>query len=754
MPEEFKVWVPEAATRQILQTRVAEPRPHLPSSKQSPTYKLVLTTEWTSLFRTLMEPLYSTLPPGGIRLVKWLHIDKEDQLRCSLVTANLDSSIYIALSYTWSHPENSLWAISGRNNHALQLERKLVVNDQHIVMVGGNLYSALTSAHISGYFEGEGRRDNALWIDKICVNQSNTEDRNTQINQMDTIYTKARWVSIWFGEEDSSTPRVTDMIKRISESAFVEGAKERRYREYPSVHETLQDDPSAATELQRLGLEDVTMEDWSLLIAFYQRRWFTRVWTVQESALSTGNWCLWGSYKFDWPSICKTAEFLVERSIGLEVRIELGKRPGHAPMNFQVLATAQAGLLASEDGKDLRFDNWLALWHHAGAESMNGPLVLDFLLQTTSIHCAEDDRDRIFGLLGIVKQICGQLRLDLPKIAADYTRTTARVFRSTTTTILLGSGSLGTLVRRMCPRAQKLAGLPSWVCDYTATAETESFLSWQDSEGVSPRQPPFSASASTKLGFSIQGKRLQTNCWRYSTVVSVGQRYLEEQGEILFEHDASLVLAKMEQGATAGESIRGLCQVFEALFLALYGTEMPNVEIQLYNYTLAYCCNLRLDAYSNDIPFAETLAAKAPQLKHVLCSDTQGWMPTLAAIEEHFEKFVHRHPDSKDRKAAASTVVVEGGSAFPTTVSVLQDKRRLFLLAQGQFGIGHQDIEVGDRICIVPDGLRMSVILREAEGRHGDCQLIGEAFVDGIMYGEALGLMGERGETWEKVWIV
>lgn len=129
-------------------------------------------------------------------------------------------------------------------------------------------------------------------------------------------------------------------------------------------------------------------------------------------------------------------------------------------------------------------------------------------------------------------------------------------------------------------------------------------------------------------------------------------------------------------------------------------------------------------------------------------------MPTLAAIEEHFEEFKRCHLDVKDRKAAASRTSVKGGSAFPDTTSVFRDKRRLFLLEQGQFGIGHQDVEFGDQVCIVPDGWRMPLILRGVEGRDGYCQLMGEAFVDGIMYDEALGLMEERDETWEQVWIV
>jgi hypothetical protein len=88
-------------------------------------------------------------------------------------------------------------------------------------------------------------------------------------------------------------------------------------------------------------------------------------------------------------------------------------------------------------------------------------------------------------------------------------------------------------------------------------------------------------------------------------------------------------------------------------------------------------------------------------------------------------------------------------------------KERVFFTTEtGMMGLGPLDIEGGDLVCIFP-GYYMPLILRrasidlqgntiqliqlEAGKEHFGCIYFGAAFVQGIMYGEALGLCEERG---------
>ena len=43
-----------------------------------------------------------------------------------------------------------------------------------------------------------------IWVDAICINPVNTEERNQQVQLMDRIFSQATEVSAWLGEDDSA----------------------------------------------------------------------------------------------------------------------------------------------------------------------------------------------------------------------------------------------------------------------------------------------------------------------------------------------------------------------------------------------------------------------------------------------------------------------------------------------------------------------------------------------------------------------
>jgi hypothetical protein len=57
------------------------------------------------------------------------------------------------------------------------------------------------------------RRTLLLWVDSICIDQSNLEERNSQVALMCRVYTQAESVVIWLGEEDESS---TEAVRQIS----------------------------------------------------------------------------------------------------------------------------------------------------------------------------------------------------------------------------------------------------------------------------------------------------------------------------------------------------------------------------------------------------------------------------------------------------------------------------------------------------------------------------------------------------------
>lgn len=67
-----------------------------------------------------------------------------------------------------------------------------VVIDRKVLRVGKNLHDFLRQLHSSswrGYF----------WVDALCIDQTNTDERNSQVKIMADIYTRAETVHAWLG---------------------------------------------------------------------------------------------------------------------------------------------------------------------------------------------------------------------------------------------------------------------------------------------------------------------------------------------------------------------------------------------------------------------------------------------------------------------------------------------------------------------------------------------------------------------------
>lgn len=97
-------------------------------------------------------------------------------VRCRLIHTNFGSKpSYEAVSYTW-----------GDDN----LSKTIILNDIEI-SVRENLYWALYYMRVEA--------DRILWVDAICIDQSNSVEKQYQVALMGYIYHRAKCVLIWLG---------------------------------------------------------------------------------------------------------------------------------------------------------------------------------------------------------------------------------------------------------------------------------------------------------------------------------------------------------------------------------------------------------------------------------------------------------------------------------------------------------------------------------------------------------------------------
>jgi Heterokaryon incompatibility protein (HET) len=131
-----------------------------------------------------------------------------------------------------------------------------------------------------------------LWIDAICINQQDLEERGRQVRLMAKIYSRARRVILWVGPKSEDSDLAVDCISKIASRV---GVRWQTTHLYP-----ITDESDWADHDVPLPLSDI---EHSALFRFYSRSWFKRLWVWQEVHLATDAILLCGVRSVDWKAV-------------------------------------------------------------------------------------------------------------------------------------------------------------------------------------------------------------------------------------------------------------------------------------------------------------------------------------------------------------------------------------------------------------------------------------------------------------------
>ncbi|KAF7869936.1 hypothetical protein EAF04_004720 [Stromatinia cepivora] len=152
----------------------------------------------------------------------------DDTLHGNLDVVSLESSPeYEALSYVW-----------GSTTPA-----KTINLGDHLISITPNLDNALRNLRLPNI-------PRTLWVDALCINQDDLDERASQVALMRRVYSEATTVLIWLGPESDGSEEAMRSIERFDKGYW------KTY------------------EFQTQFME----------ILF--RPWFTRIWTVQEFVMA------------------------------------------------------------------------------------------------------------------------------------------------------------------------------------------------------------------------------------------------------------------------------------------------------------------------------------------------------------------------------------------------------------------------------------------------------------------------------------
>ena len=151
----------------------------------------------------MLEDIYPPLEHGSIRLLELLPKDDDaEQLRGRLREYPLRSMEDL------SHPYEALSYVWGSENKP----RSIVIGNQKLPITQ-NLYAALSRLQYRSY-------SRLLWIDAICIDQTDVKEKERQIPLMAEIYANARCVLVWLGEAEDDGDRALEAISLARESSL------------------------------------------------------------------------------------------------------------------------------------------------------------------------------------------------------------------------------------------------------------------------------------------------------------------------------------------------------------------------------------------------------------------------------------------------------------------------------------------------------------------------------------------------------
>lgn len=140
------------------------------------------------------EPLSHVRP--SVRLIYLLpDLSPEGLVRCVIFHSWIESP-YACLSYEWTR------ALHLRGDRQSGFDERLILVNERPFLVRENLYDFLCTARHNatrGWHLNTIDLSTPLWIDAICIDQSNQLERNHQVKLMGIIYSQARRVHAWLG---------------------------------------------------------------------------------------------------------------------------------------------------------------------------------------------------------------------------------------------------------------------------------------------------------------------------------------------------------------------------------------------------------------------------------------------------------------------------------------------------------------------------------------------------------------------------
>ncbi|KAF9698450.1 hypothetical protein EKO04_003823 [Ascochyta lentis] len=513
------------------------------------------------------------------------------------------------------------------------------------------------------------------WIDSICIDQTNLQERSQHVRRMKHTYQNAHKVVVWLGEQSEDSDSALDFIGLLDEMNNAKYSRE-------SLHKILH--------------QDEYCDRWIAFRNFFMRKWWTRVWTIQEFAIPS-NILFWCGQRY----ISRDAIFA---ALGVADRCS-------APNFKETIAFHHAFN---------RRRVWL-LYEVAKTQEKRVNLSLLALAAYFCSNEATDDRDRLYGFTGLCTEDHG--------LEINYAWSVNKVYLHFAKSFIAEHKSLDILCFASMFKATARSSLPSWVPDWRIRIQPTVIplmASQSSCEVIGNLRPPrtldlgnrstsYLASGSKVPVYSFEGSSLLVRGGAIDKVADLAgaQEYGTTQGstqESTISHTATEILVSVCRCLVLDRGDRYLSH------------PMPG---ELFYHDFINLCLLMSTS------------------RHLVQSEFQEWYDSIAHLRFYgstFEEVVHAAQHESKASLPTSAPVQDEyiqDSLYGRFFDVVQRSRlRLTVCRSGRIGMVPPKAIRSDLICILY-GCSVPLLLRGGE-QDDETTVVGECFLDGCMKGEAL----------------
>jgi hypothetical protein len=474
---------------------------------------------------------------------------------------------------------------------------------------------------------------------------------------------------------------------------------------------------------------------------FYKSyRWFSRAWIVQEFLLAREIMILCGEQNLDW-EVLALLSWQATSS---------GPQLGMSAVRFITLSSTRSNFPFIDGIPSQKVVDFMSSTLQCKTPEECWCAVIIHLVHLLRAQNSSSPHDKIYSIFGMTQKSQPSTLLQAPALGVDYEQTPEDAFLSFTGLLMKLLPTLAMLSYAGGERRYSKVNfdlLPSWCPDYTILPKQFPVLTLN--QAVAGGLKPFSASGDlTREGSPCQivGRTLWVSGKRVALVGKACQPlepvFAATDWKTLFNPDgvqellSTCLLLDNMYALTLQDRLEVLWRTILLDRGYLFGHAWQNLESEIFYPAFAAFLNFQASAA---LAFMEGDEQKE-RYRQILQSRERHFsmsyagFPQLSTIIENAEK-------CSSGQLGILHPLVNTSDTFLLRAQISGGGRRLFVTPEKWLGSGPELLESGDEVWLLKNAAVPFILRPTGDSQY---QLVGEAYVHGIMYGELVDAPGGR----------